>query len=158
MIFGPLPTLFADKLKALLDEQNATYKLFFSEEELEQLRMLPLQQGIRSRPVFTGLHDYIYIDIPDEHLPIVKSELENMVGPLNTKYAGELDGPSEYLCTKCDFISTNPGLCPKHHIRLLEFSDWNKARAEDSTKGTRIAVIVLLILLASWIYFSVLKL
>ncbi len=55
---------------------------------------------------------------------IVRGELERMGFAVNREVEEPLPQVPEYLCRKCDYVGSSPGMCPRHKIELLEFSEF----------------------------------
>ena len=62
------------------------------------------------------------IEVADSLVPLVEDELVR-IGALPPLEEAELDH-EEYLCLKCDFISTSAGSCPSHGGALVDYSAW----------------------------------
>ena len=78
MLFGPLPTIYIEKLKSILDAHGASYKILYSEDDLKKYNELRKVEGPRYISPFNTLWEFVYIDIEKKYLLTVKAELEKM--------------------------------------------------------------------------------
>lgn len=124
MIIGPLSLVHADKLRTLLDQHGARYSVSYSVEELEQAHMAARKEGPRINPTFQGYGEFLYMDVPREHLLIIKAELERLGLPVRPQEPRPEPELPEYLCPACSYVSHEPGQCPTHGQALVEFSRW----------------------------------
>jgi hypothetical protein len=122
-----MPLLYAQKLNHLLEEQGSSLEISTTEEKRQVFKEYNKKLTNTGYPIFSGGHDFVYIEVKKEDLLVIKGELEKMGFPLFSPQS-EGDFRPEYLCTKCNFKSDDKGFCPKHKTPLLEFSDWLAAK------------------------------
>lgn len=146
-----MPPAFAQKLQSLLEEHKRSIKIYSTEETQQAVRDDMKKNLGNPYPTYSGGYDSIYVEIRTEDLLIVKAELEKM-GYAITKQATEGDFTPEYLCPQCKFKSDEPGLCPEHRIKLLEYSDWHAEKSKKSSAANRAFVIVVFLLVAFLLY------
>jgi hypothetical protein len=84
------------------------------------------KKTITPYPTYSGAPEFIFLEVEKEFLLALKKDLEKMGMPLVETQP--LPEGEEYLCPKCKYVATAPGLCPEHGVPLLEFSDWVEAR------------------------------
>jgi hypothetical protein len=124
MFFGPMPPHFANKLKDLLLREGASAKIFYSEEDVQNLMAGRNDEIVYLLPQYGGPKDLVYIEIKSEDLLIVRGELEKMGFKVGSRKTQDESYVASWMCTKCKRSSPQPGLCPRHKIPMLEFSDW----------------------------------
>lgn len=91
------------------------------------------------------------IEIADSLVSLVETELVS-VGALPPLEEAELEH-EEFLCFKCDYISTTAGTCPKHGIALVDYSTWVAGEGKSSSDKTIAFAIVIVVAIA--IFFAV---
>jgi hypothetical protein len=157
VLFGPFPPYFIERLRSQLEAEGATCQVFSSKEAHLKYQDKVRARGISEYPAMDGQADLLFIEIADEHLLIVKGELERMgVVLVERDFDPEL-GRGEYLCPKCSHLSPKPGLCPKHQVPLLEFSSWAAIYKGRREKILNWSVILFILGIAALILWSVLK-
>src|SRR4051812_7268472 len=126
MLFGPFPIFFIERLRSALGDFAPEAKVYSSAAEVAQFR-----EKVRDRAYTPNAHppvetqeDLLYIEIPSSRLLLVKAELLKMGVQLSEPEFDPEFHRGEYLCPRCAHVSAEPGLCPQHKIRLLEFSAW----------------------------------
>jgi hypothetical protein len=122
MLFGPLPIVFAEKLRQMLQAQGSDGKIFFSADETPRLPDV-LNRGPQPYPIFEQNRDLVYIEIEQKDLLIVRGELDKLGFSVPPKKASPIPG-EDFLCPKCDFHGDSPGICPNDGTSLLPFSEW----------------------------------
>jgi hypothetical protein len=150
MVFGPLPIVFAEKLRQLLQAEGADGKIFFSAQdvqEAERARNAILNRLPQPYPVFENSHDLVYIDIASKHLLIVRGELEKMGYSVPAKAVAPIPG-EDYLCPICDFLGDAPGSCPRDGATLLNYADWTEQKRLRTNRRDRIIAWLILTVMA----------
>jgi hypothetical protein len=133
MRFGPLSPVHLNKLKEKLDAHGANYEIYSE-----------------ARPDHP---DFLYIDIDTQYLLIVKEDLLNLGFEYFFKPATELPYQKEFICPKCRYQSLENGLCPKHKIPLLEWTEWLEFRRKKFLPFRRaVALVIVLVTIGLIIY------
>ena len=149
MLFGPLPIVFAEKLRQLLQAQGADGKIFYSAheaQETEQARDAVLNRAPQPYPIFENTRDLVHIEIEPKHLLIVRGELEKMGFSILARTHTPIPG-EDYLCPVCDFHGDSPGPCPRYGTALLTFSEWaDKKRLRNRRRDRIIAWLILTVM------------
>lgn len=96
-------------------------------------------------PTFSGLPEFIFIEVEKEHLLHIKAYLDRIGLPLVQGEAPQ--SVRDYLCPKCDYQGTAPGVCPKHDEPLLDFSTWHSIK---QNKMNRLLSILAIFFLAAF--------
>jgi len=144
MLFGPLPVVFAEKLRQLLQGHGRDARIFHGRDESPQVGLV--HNSVVGYPNFeTG--NLVYIEIDQEDLLIVRGELEKMGFSVPYREHRPLPG-EDYLCPRCDFHSDSPGQCPEHGGELLSFSQWAERKRVTYQRWQRAVAWIFLILLA----------
>lgn len=141
MRFGPLTSFDINHLKEVLDAHRVAYEIEASREDVAAIDRDRAERMYQYRREYPGNREFLYIEIPSSALPLVRELLENM-GVFAE--GGELKPRPEYVCEKCDYVSNFPGVCPKHHRELIEFSKYaEKLRQGSGTRWIAFAFVAL---------------
>ena len=107
-------------LKALLDKAGKKYNVLVSSEDLEGTNQARSYKPAALYYRYDGNDTFMYIEIEESGLSIVREELENrgLVDKTENETSKLLN--TEYVCPECDFVSTKADKCPVHQIDLLE--------------------------------------
>lgn len=147
-IFGPMDQVQLGKLTESLDLEGAEYKIEISEEEIEKHKDKSRNQPITTSSPFYSLANFYYIKIPTRNLLIVKKHLENIGFSLSSSNQAEIPSRPEFMCTRCKFMAHQPGFCPQHGVKLLEFSEWVAFKqAKYDRIQSRVLILLALILM-----------
>jgi len=149
ILIGPFPPAFIDRLTGPLVEHGAPFRLLTDTDKIHAYQEARKRESLQMYPQFHG-QDMVLLEVAREHVMLIRKEVENLGFSLKeTDFDAGLED-REYLCPKCDHHSHSQGLCPKHHIPLLEFSEWVAAQ-RDANKVMRYLAIgfMLLILLGA---------
>jgi hypothetical protein len=151
MLFGPLPIVFAEKLRQLLQAQGADGKIYHSAhdvQEIERARNAVLNRAPQPYPMFENARDLVHIEIEPKHLLIVRGELEKMGFSVPARTHTPIPG-EDYLCPVCDFHGDAPGPCPRDGTALLLFSEWAERKRLRNSRRDRIIAWLILTVMAS---------
>lgn len=146
MLFGPLPIVFAEKLRQLLQAQGADGKIYYSAQEvqdIEQTRDAVLNRAPQPYPIFENTRDLVHIEIEQKDLLIVRGELEKMGFSIPARNHTPIPG-EDYLCPVCDFHGDAPGPCPRDGSTLLLFSAWAEQKRLRNRRRDRIIAWLIL--------------
>jgi hypothetical protein len=119
---GPFSEFHYSSLTDKLAKANVTVQRIDDIELLNQYLESKKHEGIKPYPTYSGGPEFIFIEMDMKDLLIIKGDLDDLGYPLIKKEP--LPDAQEFLCPQCKFVSNTPGYCPKHQVRLLEFSQW----------------------------------
>lgn len=148
MRIGPLSQIHFDKLKTILDDAHATYKVDYDQELLAQIRERQKDPEPRHLNLFQSAGDYIFLEIEAKDALLIRGEVEKMGLTIGTRRAEPLPDVPEFLCRKCDYVSNEPGSCPTHQERLVGFSEWVADRQTNRDLVSRVFLYAVLIFAA----------
>lgn len=114
-----------NKLQEMLREKGASALLVSNPDDLHSAREESKRIPRTTHPTFQGMKAHLFLDISDEHIPLVREELEKM--GISLEVATPIWG-EDYLCPQCDYHSVDRGMCPTHRTPLVDFSTWNARR------------------------------
>lgn len=153
ILVGPFPPAFIDRLTAPLVASGAPFRLLNDMEKIEQYQEMRKREGLQVYPQFHS-HDMVLLEVSREHVMLIRKEVENLGFSLKDAAFDPEFEQREYLCPKCDHHSLAQGLCPKHRIPLLEFSDWVAAQRGPGSMVKFLAFAVVLVVLGLAIHYS----
>lgn len=145
MLFGPLPVVFAEKLRQLLQAQGADGKIYHAQDE-ESRAVLVDQDVSGIYPVYRG-RDQVHIEIEQKDLLIVRGELEKMGFSVPARVATPIPG-DDFLCPTCDYHGDAAGPCPKDGTQLLPFVEWAEQKRLRNRRRDRIFAWIVLSIMA----------
>ncbi len=101
MRFGPINPLDLNRLTEILDSHKANYNVDVSSEALDAYAAHRLEHQPRSRAEVANVEimEYIYLDVPDDKVPLIQKELERILqcGSRETRdmfeFVKEMKGP-----------------------------------------------------------------
>jgi hypothetical protein len=144
MLFGPLPVVFAEKLRQILQAHGRDARIFHSRDDNQQRGLV--HNSVVGYPNFeTG--NLVHIEIEQEDLLIVRGELDKMGFSVPRREHRPIPG-EDFLCSLCDFHSDAPGICPRDGQELSSFSDWAEKKRLGNRRWQMIIAWTLLLLLA----------
>ena len=148
---GPFSKIHVSLLRQKLEKENVSIETYEDSDLLREFANTTRQQKITSYPTFSGSAEYIFMEIEREHLLLIKQDLDEMgFPPVKAEAPPEGD---DYFCPSCKFSSSAPGVCPTHHLKLLDFSSWVEDRSTRKEKLSRLlyqaALLVLLFILGT---------
>jgi hypothetical protein len=153
MLLGPFNFFHVGLLKDVLSDQGIEHKFLTDPEAQEIITARAVDQQPRSHPTYQSSGDFLYLEIDEQHVPLITETLSKLGAVLNEESKGELDH-SDFLCTECDYIAHEPGLCPTHQKPLFEFSDWVKASTEKESRSGKLLMLALVAIAAlAFLYF-----
>lgn len=150
MLFGPLPILFAEKLRQLLQAHGGDGKIHFSAQEVqeaEQVRNAVLNRAPQPYPMFESSRDLVHIEIEPKYLLIIRGELEKMGFSVPARDHSPIPG-EDFLCAICDYLGDAPGSCPRDGSTLLPFSEWAEQKRLRNRRRDRIIAWLILTAMA----------
>lgn len=87
MIYGPLPKFCIERLREILNGAGHEPHVYTDEDLLEKVKSEQRAHEPTSHPTFRSQIDSLHIEIPDEHFPLVKEELEKMgIAPVDPSF------------------------------------------------------------------------
>lgn len=125
---GPFSRIHVSLLKQKLEKDGITFETEEDADLLREFAQRARQNKSMTNPTFSGSAEYIFIEIEKEHLLRIKKDLDKMGFAIVESEPVEGE---DYYCPSCDFTSNEPGLCPKHGLRLLDFSGWTEEKRFD---------------------------
>ena len=129
MKFGPFPIHLIRRLQERLDEHGGTAEVTVDGDARDAYRAL--EKGRLRRSIAFEAKDLFHIEVPLEHVLMIKGELEAMgVAFTPSDFDAGLN-EREYLCPKCEAPGPAGGRCPRHDLPLIEFgelAEWRRAR------------------------------
>lgn len=127
---GPLSTFDIGVLKEIFDQHGAEYRIYRSIDKIAEYHAsLKQEDPLRAYRGFDQ-KDLLIIKFPLRHALLVRGELERMGHPIHATPPQPVETLPEFLCPKCDHIAHHEGHCPKHGVRLLEYSAWVAQRTQ----------------------------
>ncbi len=93
------------------------------------------------------------IEIADSLVPLIEEELVK-VGAIPPLEEEELEH-EEFLCLKCDYISSHAGSCPTHGSALVDYSTWVANQGKHSNDKTIAFAFVIVVAIA--IFFALFR-
>ena len=155
MVLGPFNYFHIERIKEELDKINIDFAVLHNEDAQKAIKEADLRKPPgRYSAIYQSSGDFLYVDIDDhdeEKVVAILSQLGVMdISELNTEM--QLDEP-EYHCTECDYRSENPGLCPHHNKKLLEFSEW-VADSKANPNSSKWSVVALAVFIFGLIYIA----
>ena len=157
--YGPLSPIHLRILQSKLDEVNSKYQIRADKELLSKAQRRE-KNSIEASPHLhntspVNLKEYLYIDIPKADILVVRSVLVKLgfeqTPDLVTENSLEHE---EFLCPKCDYLQSQPGFCPRHHLLLLSYYDIRRKQIHFKSYLVRFFAIIFLVFLLLSIYFS----
>jgi hypothetical protein len=121
---GPLSTFDVGVLREIFEKHGAEYKIYRLDEKIAEYHASIKQEDpLRAYRGFDQ-QDLLIIKFPLKHALLVRGELERMGHPIHSTPPEPLEAQPEFLCPKCGYMAHGEGFCPKHRVRLLEYSAW----------------------------------
>jgi hypothetical protein len=154
MKIGPLSIPHFEKLKTILDENSASYQITYDKDELDESHQQFRHRSITPYPTYIGMGDFLYIEIETKDVLLIRAEIEKMGLRIAGKSASPEPEVTEFLCPLCDRTSAHPELCPKHKVRMLEFSEYAEWKRKRERKLSLAVLIVFVVIISVAVLFN----
>jgi hypothetical protein len=157
MKFGPFTDSHIEQIQGVLTGLGVHFQVQIDPAAIDSWRMEVLDQPPSRHPEAKRLLEGLYLEIDDADLARIGDRLEKfgVKGTDGTEW--ELSGPEEYYCERCDYSSTDHGLCPRHRAPLITMREKleRKQKRDSGWTPGKIAAVAVLILFAIWIFTNV---
>jgi hypothetical protein len=155
---GPVTFLDLESIKELLNKNQVPFEQFTTEEKMDELMDANKERHpSQYAPRYDGPAQMVFLEIPEE--------AENLVRPLMIKLGywhehisdgSELEG-EDYFCPRCSYHSEKMGICPTHHLQMVEYSDWKALQDKNQFASQRVVILVVLLTMLALIFVGYLK-
>lgn len=141
---GPFSSAHINQIKEQIDRLGHTYKIEVDQDLLKQYQdKISARNYYESASAVERLGEYFFIEVNNESYMAIKKILNDlgMLPDNNATYLEDI----ELFCPKCDYMATQDGYCPEHHLKLIDYFSKTKSKNEIIEKRSKILMQIFIV-------------